>query len=78
MFWFALILLARFFCYLIPLQAVRLREYVVGQGEATDRVAAAVVRSRSGLRDPRRPVASILLAGPPGVWAMNGCRHGHQ
>lgn len=40
---------------------------VVGQGEAVRRLAAAIRRSRLGLRDPRRPVGSFLFLGPTGV-----------
>jgi ATP-dependent Clp protease ATP-binding subunit ClpB len=40
---------------------------VVGQDEAIDRVARAVRRARSGLKDPRRPIGSFLFLGPTGV-----------
>lgn len=40
---------------------------VIGQEEAVARVAAAIRRSRLGLRDPQRPVASFLFLGPTGV-----------
>ncbi|ASO19866.1 ATP-dependent Clp protease ATP-binding subunit ClpC [Actinoalloteichus hoggarensis] len=45
----------------------RLHERVIGQTEAVSTVAEAVRRSRSGLGDPRRPVASLLFLGPTGV-----------
>ncbi|APU14416.1 ATP-dependent Clp protease ATP-binding subunit [Actinoalloteichus fjordicus] len=45
----------------------RLHERVIGQAEAVSTVAEAVRRSRSGLGDPRRPVASLLFLGPTGV-----------
>jgi ATP-dependent Clp protease ATP-binding subunit ClpB len=45
----------------------RLRERVVGQDEALLLVANAVRRSRAGLGDPRRPIASFLFMGPTGV-----------
>ena len=45
----------------------RLRRRVVGQGEAVAAVAAAVRRSRAGLKDPRRPIGSFLFLGPTGV-----------
>jgi len=45
----------------------RLRQRVVGQGDALTRVANAIRRSRSGLADPRRPIGSFLFLGPTGV-----------
>ncbi|MFE7763376.1 ATP-dependent Clp protease ATP-binding subunit [Streptomyces sp. NPDC057438] len=47
--------------------AERLRERVVGQDEAVDVVADAVLRSRAGLAAPERPVGSFLFLGPTGV-----------
>jgi len=40
---------------------------VVGQDEAVEAVSDAVLRSRSGLKDPKRPIASFLFLGPTGV-----------
>ncbi|MCA9379210.1 ATP-dependent Clp protease ATP-binding subunit, partial [Candidatus Dojkabacteria bacterium] len=40
---------------------------VVGQDEAVGLVAESVRRSRVGLKDPRRPIASFLFLGPTGV-----------
>lgn len=40
---------------------------VKGQGRAVRGVARAVRRARSGLRDPKRPIASFLFAGPTGT-----------
>ncbi|MCI0745939.1 MAG: ATP-dependent chaperone ClpB [Verrucomicrobia subdivision 3 bacterium] len=45
----------------------RLRERVVGQGEAITAVANAVRRARSGLQDPNRPIGSFIFLGPTGV-----------
>ena len=45
----------------------RLRERVVGQGEALRLVANAVRRSRAGLSDPKRPIGSFIFLGPTGV-----------
>jgi ATP-dependent Clp protease ATP-binding subunit ClpB len=45
----------------------RLRQRVVGQEEALQRVADAVRRSRAGLSDPRRPMGSFIFLGPTGV-----------
>jgi ATP-dependent Clp protease ATP-binding subunit ClpB len=44
-----------------------LHERVVGQEEAVRAVADAVVRSRSGLKDPNRPIGSFIFLGPTGV-----------
>jgi ATP-dependent Clp protease ATP-binding subunit ClpB len=45
----------------------RLRERVVGQEEAVDAVSEAVLRSRAGLSDERRPIGSFIFLGPTGV-----------
>ncbi|WP_242527183.1 ATP-dependent chaperone ClpB [Ktedonosporobacter rubrisoli] len=45
----------------------RLRERVVGQEPALRAVADAIRRSRAGLQDPNRPLASFLFLGPTGV-----------
>ncbi|MCX4530439.1 ATP-dependent chaperone ClpB [Streptomyces sp. NBC_00841] len=44
-----------------------LRERVIGQDEAVQLVADAVIRARSGVRDPRRPIGSFIFLGPTGV-----------
>lgn len=44
-----------------------LHKRVVGQNEAVDAVARAIKRSRVGLKDPKRPVGSLLFLGPTGV-----------
>nr|WP_296067041.1 ATP-dependent chaperone ClpB [uncultured Actinoplanes sp.] len=44
-----------------------LHERVVGQDEAIQLVADAVIRARSGVKDPRRPIGSFLFLGPTGV-----------
>ncbi len=44
-----------------------LHRRVIGQDEAVDAVAEAVVRARSGLKDPNRPVGSFIFLGPTGV-----------
>jgi ATP-dependent Clp protease ATP-binding subunit ClpB len=44
-----------------------LHNRVVGQDEAVRVVADAVIRSRSGIRDPRRPTGSFIFLGPTGV-----------
>jgi ATP-dependent Clp protease ATP-binding subunit ClpB len=45
----------------------RLHERVVGQDEAVDAVADAVLRARAGLKDPARPIGSFIFLGPTGV-----------
>ena len=44
-----------------------LHRRVVGQDEAVARVADAILRSRAGIADPRRPIGSFLFLGPTGV-----------
>ena len=44
-----------------------LHERVIGQDEAVQAVADAVIRARSGIKDPRRPIGSFLFLGPTGV-----------
>jgi ATP-dependent Clp protease ATP-binding subunit ClpB len=44
-----------------------LEERVVGQKEAVEKVADAVKRSRAGIADPNRPIASFMFLGPTGV-----------
>ncbi|MGA8100388.1 MAG: AAA family ATPase, partial [Candidatus Cybelea sp.] len=44
-----------------------LHRRVIGQDEAVDAVAQAVLRSRSGLADPNRPIGSFIFLGPTGV-----------
>jgi ATP-dependent Clp protease ATP-binding subunit ClpB len=44
-----------------------LHKRVVGQDEAVTAVSEAVVRARSGLKDPNRPIGSFIFLGPTGV-----------
>jgi ATP-dependent Clp protease ATP-binding subunit ClpB len=44
-----------------------LHERVVGQDEAVRLVADAIIRARSGIRDPRKPIGSFIFLGPTGV-----------
>jgi ATP-dependent Clp protease ATP-binding subunit ClpB len=44
-----------------------LHRRVVGQDEAVTAVAEAVMRARSGLKDPNRPIGSFIFLGPTGV-----------
>jgi len=44
-----------------------LHRRVIGQDEAVNLVADAVIRARSGIKDPRRPIGSFIFLGPTGV-----------
>ena len=44
-----------------------LHERVVGQDEAVQAVADAVIRARAGIKDPTRPIGSFIFLGPTGV-----------
>ena len=44
-----------------------LHKRVIGQDEAVDAVADAVMRARGGLKDPKRPIGSFIFLGPTGV-----------
>ncbi|NLF38427.1 ATP-dependent chaperone ClpB [bacterium] len=44
-----------------------LHRRVIGQDEAVDAVVDAVIRARSGLKDPKRPIGSFIFLGPTGV-----------
>ncbi|UKD51163.1 ATP-dependent chaperone ClpB [Amycolatopsis sp. FU40] len=44
-----------------------LHERVIGQDEAVQLVADAIIRARSRIKDPRRPIGSFLFLGPTGV-----------
>jgi ATP-dependent Clp protease ATP-binding subunit ClpB len=45
----------------------RLRQRVVGQEDALERVSNAIRRNRAGLSDPNRPIGSFIFMGPTGV-----------
>ena len=45
----------------------RLHERIVGQDKAIEALSDAIRRSRSGLRDPRRPIGSFIFLGTSGV-----------
>jgi ATP-dependent Clp protease ATP-binding subunit ClpB len=51
----------------VLLLAQHLHERVIGQNEAVDAVADAVLRGRAGLKDPQRPIGSFIFLGPTGV-----------
>ncbi len=45
----------------------QLHRRVIGQDEAVEKVSDAILRSRAGIQDPRRPIGSFLFLGPTGV-----------
>ncbi|MDR6124573.1 ATP-dependent Clp protease ATP-binding subunit ClpB [Bacillus sp. SLBN-46] len=51
---------------LLKLESI-LHERVIGQEEAVNLVADAVLRARAGIKDPNRPIGSFLFLGPTGV-----------
>ena len=44
-----------------------LHKRVIGQDEAVEKVSDAILRSRAGIQDPKRPIGSFLFLGPTGV-----------
>jgi ATP-dependent Clp protease ATP-binding subunit ClpC len=44
-----------------------LKEHIVGQEEAIEKISKAIRRSRAGLKDPNRPIGSFVFLGPTGV-----------
>ena len=59
-------ILAEFVAGLLQLDEI-LHERVVGQEEAVSLVDDAIIRARSGIRDPRKPIGSFIFLGPTGV-----------
>jgi ATP-dependent Clp protease ATP-binding subunit ClpC len=44
-----------------------LKEHIVGQDEAIDKLVRAIRRARAGLKNPKRPIGSFIFLGPTGV-----------
>ena len=44
-----------------------LHKRVIGQDEAVEKVSEAIMRSRAGIGDPRKPIGSFMFLGPTGV-----------
>lgn len=44
-----------------------LRQRIVGQDQAVQKVSEAILRSRAGIQNPKRPIGSFLFLGPTGV-----------
>lgn len=51
-----------------------LHERIIGQHDAVSAVARAIRRSRSGLRDPKRPMGTFIFLGPTGVGKTELCK----
>lgn len=51
---------------LLSLESI-LHKRVIGQDEAVTSVANSILRARSGLKDPRKPIGSFIFLGPTGV-----------
>lgn len=47
--------------------AQTLREHIIGQDEAIEKIANAVKRARTGIADPNRPIGTFMFLGPTGV-----------
>ena len=45
----------------------RLHQKIVGQGEAVQLVSDSIIRARSGIKDPNKPIGSFIFLGPTGV-----------
>lgn len=52
----------------------KIKERVVGQDEAVSVITQAVQRSRAGLNDPNKPIASFIFLGPTGVGKTELCK----
>ena len=51
-----------------------MHERVIGQDEAVNLVADAVIRARAGIKDPKRPIGSFIFLGPTGVGKTELCK----
>ncbi|GAA0866377.1 ATP-dependent Clp protease ATP-binding subunit [Paraclostridium tenue] len=51
-----------------------LKERVIGQNEAIKVISKAIRRSRSGIKDPKKPIGSFLFLGPTGVGKTELCK----
>jgi len=52
----------------------RLKDRVIGQDDAVEVVTEAIQRSRAGLNDPSKPIASLIFLGPTGVGKTELCK----
>ena len=44
-----------------------LKDSIIGQDDAIDRITRAILRNRAGLKDPNKPIGTFLFLGPTGV-----------
>ncbi len=44
-----------------------LHKRIIGQDEAVEKVTEAIIRSKAGIKDPKKPIGSFLFLGPTGV-----------
>lgn len=51
-----------------------LHKRVIGQDEAVEKVTEAIIRSRAGIGDPKRPIGSFMFLGPTGVRKNRACK----
>jgi ATP-dependent Clp protease ATP-binding subunit ClpB len=51
----------------------KLKERVVGQDDAIEIVTEAIQRSRAGLNDPTKPIASLVFLGPVRLFILHNC-----
>lgn len=47
--------------------SLELHKRVIGQDEGVDKVSDAILRSKAGIKDPKKPIGSFLFLGPTGV-----------
>lgn len=47
--------------------STKIKEQIIGQDNAVDKVVSAIKRSRAGLKDPQKPIGTFLFLGPTGV-----------
>ena len=51
-----------------------LHKRVIGQNEAVEKVTEAIMRSRAGIGDPKKPIGSFMFLGPTGVRKDRACK----
>ena len=53
---------------------IELKKMVIGQNDAIEKISAAVLRSRAGIKNPNRPIGIFLFLGPTGVGKTELCK----
>ncbi len=53
---------------------IELKKMVIGQNDAIQKISAAVLRSRAGIKNPNRPIGIFLFLGPTGVGKTELCK----